>query len=332
MEAFVHYLKVRGRDWGHKLSLRLDQYKEERHYAFVEYSGANLTHFSFEDQDSQAGQGQISPDPETNVPSLCAKAIVIADGDIVTKSDRKERFLTQLQDRFVCLPCKEIENFIPEALMKMQIQDDHKPPKKGNLEQSAMDKIAYVNYARSDHGIGKYLGDLGIKKYIGTIGNSGSFETLPTYYKSRWRNEDFGIPKRIRTIINSSGSASNKDHQIVSSATSPNAVDSTLSDHLPDYLTWDLLWLCLLIYRHISRCNFDNDTLSKLDEIKEHIHSHIRNKESVSLNTTVSGEENNDSNQCVSETDINSDDATKSWPISVEVADSRDCLLKNFAE
>jgi hypothetical protein len=51
MEAFVHYLNVRGDAWGKSLAHRLAQYKEDRHYAFVEYSGANLTHYSFQEGD-----------------------------------------------------------------------------------------------------------------------------------------------------------------------------------------------------------------------------------------------------------------------------------------
>ena len=104
------------------------------------------------------------------------------------------------------------------------------------------------------------------------------------------------------------------------------------SDCIPDYLTWDLLWLCLLIYRHISACSFDYETLSKLEKLKDHILDQVSSKVSVSPNATVSGEESNDNNQCVSETCTNSDDDTIFWPIPVEVAFSRDCPLKNFDE
>jgi hypothetical protein len=94
MEAFVHYLKIRGKDWGERLAQRLEQYKEDRHYAFVEYSGANLTHFSFEERVSDNGQ------TETSVSDLCGKAIVIADGDIVAKGDRMAHFVDQLKELF----------------------------------------------------------------------------------------------------------------------------------------------------------------------------------------------------------------------------------------
>jgi hypothetical protein len=82
MEAFVHYLKIRGNDWGTNLAQHLQQYKEDRHYAFVEYSGANLTHYSFKEGYRDNGQAKVVPDVVTSVPNLCARAIVIADGDI----------------------------------------------------------------------------------------------------------------------------------------------------------------------------------------------------------------------------------------------------------
>jgi hypothetical protein len=112
MEAFVHYLKVRGNDWGKNsmngksLAQRLEEYKEDRHYAFVEYSGANLTHFSFGDADCDEGQGQATSSIVTNVPYLCSKAIVIADGDITdsNKGDRWKLFANQLDERFIRLP------------------------------------------------------------------------------------------------------------------------------------------------------------------------------------------------------------------------------------
>lgn len=49
---------------------------------------------------------------------MCARAFVIADGDVETKGDRVERFTTMLQDRFHLLPGKEIENLIPIGLLK----------------------------------------------------------------------------------------------------------------------------------------------------------------------------------------------------------------------
>jgi hypothetical protein len=78
MEAFVYYLKVRGNGWGQSLAQRLDQYKEDRHYAFVEYSGANLTHFSFKEEDYEASQAEVSLDRITSVPEPSLSRMVIS--------------------------------------------------------------------------------------------------------------------------------------------------------------------------------------------------------------------------------------------------------------
>ena len=61
MEAFIHYLDARGNAWGKSLANRLSQYKEDRHYAFVEYSGSNLKHYSFIDKKEDSGRAEVKP-------------------------------------------------------------------------------------------------------------------------------------------------------------------------------------------------------------------------------------------------------------------------------
>jgi hypothetical protein len=156
MEAFVHYLNARGDAWGKSLAHRLAQYKEDRHYAFVEYSGANLTHYSFQEGDCENGQVEVPLDRVTSVPNLCARAIVIADGDITTKGDRWKRYAKQLGERFIGLPCKEIENMIPETLMRSQVKRDYP-----NVNNKILAKIKHAGY-RTQAGVGTYLSKLKI--------------------------------------------------------------------------------------------------------------------------------------------------------------------------
>jgi hypothetical protein len=80
MEGFVHYLDARGNACGKCLANRLSQYKEGRHYAFVEYSGSNLEQYSFTDKGEDSEQAEFKANVVTSVPDLCARAIVIADG------------------------------------------------------------------------------------------------------------------------------------------------------------------------------------------------------------------------------------------------------------
>ena len=312
MEAFVHYLKIRGKDWGEKLAQRLEQYKEDRHYAFVEYSGANLTHFSFEERESDNGQ------TETSVSDLCGKAIVIADGDIVEKDDRISHFVDQLKERFICLPCKEIENLIPEELMKKQIRLDHAPPHRGDVDEDAIENLNYAAYARSDEGLGKYLGNLGITKYSGTTGNGGVSSTLPTTYKSRWRSVEKGIPALIRDQID-----------VVKDPI--NSAESIQADDLPDYLTQDLIWLCILLYIHIAGCNYDKNTENHLKELQGHIENQVTKSELESVGEQVPDLTPNVVNNSMAETIDQAETIPNRWPIPLDNTSSRSCLLKNFS-
>jgi hypothetical protein len=314
MEAFVHYLKHLGKGWGKALAERLEQYKEDRHYAFVEYSGANLTHFSFEESERDNGQ------TETSVRDLCGKAIVIADGDIVAKVNREAHFEAQLKERFICLPCKEIENLIPEVLMKKQIRLDHTPPQKGHVDEGTIENINYASYARSGEGIGKYLGDLGMSKYSGTTGNGGGSGTLPTTYKSRWRSVEKGIPALIRNQID-----------VVKDPI--NSTESIQADDLPDYLTQDLIWLCILLYIHIAGCNYDKNTENLLKELQGHIENQVTKSELDPVGEQVHDLALNFVNNSMAETTDQAKNIPNPWPIPIpkDNTSSRSCLLKNFS-
>jgi hypothetical protein len=312
MEAFVHYLKHLGNGWGKALAERLEQYKEDRHYAFVEYSGANLTHFSFEERESDNGQ------TETSVSDLCGKAIVIADGDIVEKDDRISHFVDQLKERFICLPCKEIENLIPEELMKKQIRLDHAPPHRGDVDEDAIENLNYAAYARSDEGLGKYLGNLGITKYSGTTGNGGGSGTLPTTYKSRWRSVEKGIPALIHNQID-----------VVKNPV--NSAESIQAYDLPDYLTQDLIWLCILLYIHIAGCNYDKNTENHLKELQGHIENQVTKSELESVGEQVPDLTPNVVNNSMAETIDQAETIPNRWPIPLDNTSSRSCLLKNFS-
>jgi hypothetical protein len=271
MEAFVRYLQIRGDEDFKGLAAQLDRYKEDRHYAFVEYSGGNLTHFRFSTEATEEGQDQANGDRVTSVPDLCATAIVLADGDVQKKADRESVFVMQLKERFIVLPCKEIENMIPAAPMKEQIRNDHTPPNRGILDQNKLESIGYDTYARSEEGIGRYLGEtVGIKKYHGTPGNGGGSGTLPTTYKTRWRSETKGIPALVRDAFNQV-STSAQQGQRPESENLAKVSESGPIPQLPDYLTQDLVWLCICLYAHIAKCNHDTTVKEKLQRLQEFI-------------------------------------------------------------
>jgi hypothetical protein len=320
MEAFVHYLKVRGNDWGKNsmngksLAQRLEEYKEDRHYAFVEYSGANLTHFSFGDADCDEGQGQATSSIVTNVPYLCSKAIVIADGDITdsNKGDRWKLFANQLDERFIRLPCKEIENLIPDELMKSQIREDD-----SNIDVTKLTEVKYADYRKLKIGLGDYLSnfDFVTKLYAGKSG------TLTAYRKKMWSSNDKGIPWLVRQAIE-------RDIKRIKDGTgNPENTGNTQSNaeavaipELPSYLTQDLIWLSVCLYTHIAECNHDTITKKELKVFQEFI------KRQGVVPQAPAVVQAGDSQPCP-ESDNTAESAALEWPIK-EV--DRSCLLTAF--
>ena len=264
MEAFVHYLNARGNAWGKSLAHRLAQYKEDRHYAFVEYSGANLTHYCFQEGDCEDGQVEVPLDRVTSVPNLCARAIVIADGDITTKGNRWKRYAQQLGERFIGLPCKEIENMIPEALMRSQVKRDHP-----NVDDKILIKIKHPGY-RKQAGVGAYLAKLKIPE----ANYAAKGGTLNSYRKSNWASNLKGIPWLLRQNLKSEKEAERDRAVIVdpANASISQAIDELQAmQGLPNYLTQDIIWLCVCIYAHIAECNHDHETEQKLKDFQQFI-------------------------------------------------------------
>jgi len=331
MEAFVHYLKVRGNRWGQSLAQRLEQYKEDRHFAFVEYNGSNLEHFSFESKECDPGQDEVKPGREISAPDLCATAIVIADGDVRDKGDRSTWLEVELKERFICLPGKEIENLIPEALMKRQINYDHSKPRRGDVAPELIESIAYAGYARSKKGVGEYLGETKkISKYQTNPGEASKSGTLPSTYKTRWRSESEGIPSLLREAINPESNRLQPEQTDL--ARNPaNNCESIQANDLPDYFTQDLIWLCVLLYSHVASCNHDTDAESGLKEFNQFIQRQDCSQvpdQSCQAPSTVQDENNEDPQQ----SDLGPEVLSDPWPIPdpSKVATSRTCLLTAF--
>jgi hypothetical protein len=94
---------------------------------------------------------------------------------ITTKGDRCMRYAKQLGERFIALPCKEIENLIPEALMRSQVKRDYP-----NVDDKILAKIAYARYC-TKKGVGAYLTCLKIPeaKYKAQGGTLIPIEKVP---------------------------------------------------------------------------------------------------------------------------------------------------------
>jgi predicted house-cleaning noncanonical NTP pyrophosphatase (MazG superfamily) len=117
-------------------------FKEDLHYSFVEYSGGNITHWSFLDETG------------TDVAKLCGKLFLIADADNTDKSEAKklrhDKLAEKLEERFYKLPVREIENLLkPEVLKQILVAYGENPE---NLR-----KVTQNKYAKTY--LGKFIED-----------------------------------------------------------------------------------------------------------------------------------------------------------------------------
>lgn len=139
--------------------IMLEGYLENYHYAFVEYQGGTLGHWGFDDDDDTTER--------LNASRLCADAFLIADGDIVSKSERAQKLSTELQDRFHLLAGKEIENLLPSIVVlesAKKIFGRKLPKTKVGLDADKLINILTIDLATSSHGIGYHLDKtLGLK-------------------------------------------------------------------------------------------------------------------------------------------------------------------------
>jgi len=109
----------------HMLNLFIDSdksltsYQEDLHFSFVEYSGNNITHWSFLETEVQEG----SVFQTMNVERLCGKLMLITDRDGENKNKRHEILAQKLQERYYCLPCKEIENILHPIVIEKVVKE-----------------------------------------------------------------------------------------------------------------------------------------------------------------------------------------------------------------
>ncbi|MCK4642461.1 ATP-binding protein [bacterium] len=94
------------------------EFFEDEHYSFVEYSGNNITHWSFLDK-----EGPV-------VEKLCGTLLLIADNDIkfnpALKGKEKDKRITKLRenlgDNFILIENGEIENIIPKCVIRNVVE------------------------------------------------------------------------------------------------------------------------------------------------------------------------------------------------------------------
>jgi predicted ATP-dependent endonuclease of OLD family len=157
-------------------------FREDYHYSFVEYSGGNITHWSFLDN-------QDDNHSNINVDRICNHLFLITDQDGAgetkdgsgvekkAKQERHEKLKTKLGDtNYHCLDCREIENALSPDILKAVIKDRERENTKFIVKLKSFEYEKY-QYAK----LGKYIEDhLEDRKYkiqddSGTIYDKTSF-------------------------------------------------------------------------------------------------------------------------------------------------------------
>ncbi|MDH1704378.1 AAA family ATPase [Acinetobacter johnsonii] len=150
-----------------------EQYKKYRrfmpnyHYTFVEYSGSNLTHWSFSDD-----YADHLDDKGLSAKAVASEMLLIADGDIKNKPERVKALQTEFKkENYFILKCKETENTLPKDsiinVAKSKFSRLRAEPQK-SYDILLIDEITEENYFdHSEFGIGKLL-DQAIKKPTST--------------------------------------------------------------------------------------------------------------------------------------------------------------------
>jgi len=140
------------------------------HYTFVEYSGSNLSHWSFDDDYPKTREERIEflkQDRGQSATAVASEMLLIADGDI-QKNSEKIKFLRKELNRenLIILECKETENTLPkDSIIRVAKAKFHRLKNvKQSYDISLIDNITDENYFdNSQYGIGRLIDEI-IKK------------------------------------------------------------------------------------------------------------------------------------------------------------------------
>ncbi|MGA4501486.1 ATP-dependent nuclease [Bacillus bombysepticus] len=142
----------------------LKQFKEDIHYSFVEYSGSNITHWSFLDDETETNEGHTS----MNAEKICSTLFLITDKDGDDKRPRQEKLEKFLGDRYYCLECKEIENILSEDILRAVIDEYENGTSKteestSKTEKSPLEHLSNKDFTQKDYknkSLGTYIDSL----------------------------------------------------------------------------------------------------------------------------------------------------------------------------
>ncbi|MEQ8765808.1 MAG: AAA family ATPase [Planctomycetota bacterium] len=175
-QALRHYLKLYQEQ---ARPVDAPVFKEDLHFAFVEYGGANMPHFSF--HDNAPDDDPERTDDRIDLSRICSKSLVIMDNDDnESKLERKKELEEALGDRLVILPCREIENTVPGEVLAAVVGELENPPR---ADISAPDYAQFQNQPLGRFVESELLG--------GTVTRKGGYKEGSGTWKNKgvfWRN------------------------------------------------------------------------------------------------------------------------------------------------
>lgn len=179
-------------------------FKEDIHYSFIEYSGNNITHWSF-----------LENENSINYKALTKKVFLIADNDNPkegsSKSKRHEKLKESLNDNFYLLDSLEIENTLSLHVLKNTVAE---------IERKTLGNLVFSPDIKDDKTyrsvkLGKFLDDRISDKKIkfsdisGTIGIKIKFCKTALKYLTSYEDlstEAKDLAKKLADFIKNSNS------------------------------------------------------------------------------------------------------------------------------
>ncbi|HIC8863240.1 TPA: AAA family ATPase [Aeromonas hydrophila] len=131
----------------------LQSYIENYHYSFVEYQGGTLGHWCFSDEEATS-------DGRLKALSTSSNIMLLVDGDIGSKGNRLEILKGEFEDKLEIMPGKEIENLLPEEVLKATAIELYKNKRIEVADpdyESKINQLSYSKYSTSTNGIGYHL-------------------------------------------------------------------------------------------------------------------------------------------------------------------------------
>jgi hypothetical protein len=149
------------------------QLKEDLHFSYIEYGGANIVHYSFDDDENWE---------KIKASRISRRILVVVDedgklGGATKKSERLRELKEHLGEQLVVLPCREIENSISVKVLEAVVRE-----MEGNLGVSLG---ASTEGDYRDIYVGKFIENIpGVKRKYAAPGGSGTIRDKIRFCRS----------------------------------------------------------------------------------------------------------------------------------------------------